>query len=219
MLWQDQSGARLVVFLMRKDQIECAKPTFAGTSRMLVRPVTTLPDPDGCPFCLISSVEVLENGAMVYPLFLELDDIHHGPLVTGTPIQLSVVGFAEELKVWPDLASYKAADTKFAEHSLIPSGMFRPDGGERPARAEAILTGVVTKAERRRNRHSDALFDWCTVETLAAEIDIVAALQAQPFEVGNILQGTFWLIASRPEMGNNQRPVLWRRLAGILSRD
>jgi hypothetical protein len=201
-LWEDKSGARLAIFLLPSGEIKCVKPSFTGTAQMVVRPVGMVDDPSGCEFCAIASVEVLENGGMLYPLFLELEDIHLGPLAPAKPIPLFVTGFAEELTVWTNEAAYDAATydpdrRRFAVRSLIPSGMFSAGGGERPARAEAILTGIVTKAEQRRNWHSGATFDSCTVETLAANIDVVAPPQARPFEVGNVIQGTFWLIARR----------------------
>jgi hypothetical protein len=217
-LWEDSSGARLAAFWRRDSEIECAKPSFAGTSQIVVRPVGMKDDPDGCRFCAIASVEVLEDGEMLYPLYVELDDIHLGSLRRGRAIPLLITGFAEELTVWPDEAAFQAADTKFAERSLIPSGMFAPGGGARPARAEAILTGVVTKAERRRNERTHMEFDWCTIETLAANMDVVAAPRMQPFEIGNVIQGTFWLIARRADT-HPEGAGLWERVVGPLRRN
>jgi hypothetical protein len=201
-LWKDDSGARLAMFVNTDGDLECLKPSFSGTSRQVVRPVTTLADPDGCPFCALASVEVLEDGVMAYSLFVELDDIHRGQLATAeAPIELAISAFAEELTIWPDAASYEAskqaAELELAARSLIPSGMFAPGGGERPPRAEAIVTGVVIESERRTNRYSSGAFDWCVIETFAAALDVVAEPQKQPLQAGNVVQGTFWLVGRR----------------------
>jgi hypothetical protein len=201
LLWEDPSGAELAVFV-RDMSIECTKPTFAGHSRLLARSAGTAADPRGCAFCEMARVEVFDGDEMAYPLGLELDDIHLGPLPESeelTPI--AVTAFAEGIEAWPDVAAYNEANGSGPGHlsaqSLIPSGLFGPGGDERPPRAEAIITGVVTAAERKTNRHSARHFDWCKVETYAATLDVVAAVQPEPFAPGQVVQGTFWLVGRR----------------------
>jgi hypothetical protein len=205
LFWQDNSlGAGLAMFLHEEGTgITCAKPTFASQSLLSVRPASLLNDPAGCPFCAVATVEVLENGEMVYPLAVELDDLHLGPLSSSTGlVNLNITAFGEALEVSPSVDSYNAADgtegVKFAAQSLIPSGLFAPGGGERPARAEAIITGIITAAERRVNSHTGASFDWCQVDTLAATMDVVVSPRPEPLQPGQVIQGTFWLVAHRP---------------------
>jgi hypothetical protein len=202
LLWLDSSGAAVAMFLEETGSgLACAKPTFAARSRLMVRGPTQIDDPQGCSFCAITTVEVIENEDPVYPLAVELDDIHLGPL--GGPVEvmaLSVTGFGESITVWSDKDAYEASDKgeapMFAAKSLIPSGLFTP-GGERPIRAEAIITGIIDNAERRVNRRSVKQFEWCQVDTYGGTLDLV--LERRPLAPGQVVQGTFWLVAHRTD--------------------
>lgn len=201
LLWADPSGAAIAVFV-RDMSIVCAKPTFAAGSRLLVRPVGTTPDPGGCAFCELSTVEAFDGDEMAYPLAIELDDIHLGPLpVGGELVPITVTAFAEAIEVWSDVDAYNASTASDVGHlapkSLVPSGMFGAEGTDRPLRAEAIITGVVSEAERKTNRQPARPFDWCRVETFAATIDVVSEARGEEFAPGQVVQGTFWLIGRR----------------------
>jgi hypothetical protein len=206
LLWSDDSGAELAVFV-RDEKIECVKPTFSTPLRTLVRPIRMIDDPrGGCAFCAIAEVEVLERGEFAYPLAIELDDIHLGPMPErDRPTEIALTAFAEHIEVWLDLASFKAADNRFAARSLIPSGLFAPDDVDRPPRAEAIITGVVTAAERKTNGYSGRSYDWCQIETYAMTLDVVAELQPEPFAAGQTVQGTFWLVGRRADAHRSRR--------------
>jgi hypothetical protein len=206
LLWQDTSGAGLAMFLDDGGGVTCAKPTFAARSQLYVKLTAALDDPRGCPYCGITTVEVLEAGEMVYPLGVELDDTHLGPLSGPTHVKtLSVTAFGESIRMWADVAAYKAADEpgepRLAAQSLIPSGLFGPGSTTGPVRAQAIITGIVTEAERKTNGYSGDHFDWCKIDTVAAALDVVLEAQAQPPRIGQVIQGTFWLVAHRPGTG------------------
>jgi hypothetical protein len=210
LLWADPSGAAIAVFV-RDMSIECAKPTFAATSRLLVRPTGTTPDPSGCAFCEIAMVEVVDCDEMAYPLGIELDDIHLGPLPVGDElVPIAITAFAEAIEVWSDVDAYTESSGsevgRLAARSLIPSGLFGPEGGDRQIRAEAIITGVVTDAERKTNGQSDRPFDWCRLDTYGATIDVVSEARPAPFAPGQVVQGTFWLVGRRLDT-----PVTTRR--------
>src|SRR5262249_40592178 len=102
-LWEDTSGARVGFFLDSRGRVECAKPSFAGSSVLHARADGMRADPAGCRFCALASVEVLEDDDVVYPLLVELDDIHRGPPKKGAALDLSVTAFAESLEVWQDV--------------------------------------------------------------------------------------------------------------------
>ncbi|MGZ8753272.1 MAG: hypothetical protein ACXW1S_09860 [Acidimicrobiia bacterium] len=209
LLWADPSGAAIAVFV-RDMSIECAKPTFAATSRLLVRPTGTTPDPGGCAFCEIAMVEVVDGDEMAYPLGIELDDIHLGPLPVGDElVSIAITAFAEAIEVWSDVDAYSQSSGsevgRLAARSLIPSGLFGPEG-DRPMRAEAIITGVVTDGERKTNGQATRPFDWCRVETYGATIDVVSEARSEPFARGQVVQGTFWLVGRRLDT-----PVTTRR--------
>lgn len=203
LLWQDRSGSQVAVFVSEGGAIECAKPTFAAVSRVMVRPTHSFPDPQGCAFCAIAGVEVLEDGEMAYPLAVELDDIHLGMQVASDePVAPALSAFAEQIEVWPDVSAYDASKASagvghLAARSLIPSGLFGPGGTEQPTRAEAVISGVVTACERKTNGYSGRPFDWCRLETYAASVDVVAEARSEPLTLGAVVQGTFWLVGRR----------------------
>jgi len=202
MLWHDSvSGACLAVYLDDEDVV-CANPTFAGHSHVSVRPTAMVDDPEGCSFCAVATVEILENDEMAYPLAVELDDIHMGPLSSNSGlIELSISAFGEAVEVWSSVEEYGAAATegpKFAPQSLIPSGLFVAPDGDQRVRAKAIITGIVADAERRVNAHTGTPFEWCQLDTYAATLDVVLEHRSQALRTGQVVQGTFWLVAHRP---------------------
>jgi hypothetical protein len=82
--------------------------------------------------------------------------------------------------------------------------LFTVGDDPRPPRAEAIITGIVRQGERKMNAWTGAAFDWCELETFAATLDVVAASQPDPFATGQVIQGTFWLVAHR-QTGDSER--------------
>lgn len=201
-LWQDESGAGVAMFTM-DGQGECAKPTFAGRSRVVVRPTARVEDARGCRFCAIDHVEIRQDDQLVYPLGIELDDSHAGSLTAvDGDVSVALIAFAERLDVWEDIADFRA-DPKvrwpLGPHSVIPLGAFAPGPEARPPRAAAIITGVVVAADRLTNSRSGRLFDWCQLETLAMTIDVVAARQPAPFTAGQVVHGTFWIVGHRAD--------------------
>jgi hypothetical protein len=163
---------------------------------------------------------VLEGDEMVYPLAFELDDVHRGPLTARDARDVSVTAFAEQIESWADEEAFGADQDPrrpgFAARSLVPSGLFNFGDDPRPPRAEAIITGIVRQGERKTNAWSGATFDWCELETLAATFDVVAASQPAPFATGQVIQGTFWLVAHRrtgdSDQGHRRRGLRrWHR--------
>ena len=220
LLWSDPSGARVAIFVNDRGSIECAKPSFHGTTTIRIDKPAEIADPDGCEFCALSSVEVLEGDEMVYPLAFELDDVHRGPLTARDGHDVSITAFAEQIETWADEeafgASQDARRPRFAARSLVPSGLFNVGDDPRPLRAEALITGIVRLGERKTNAWTGAAFDWCELETLAATLDVVAASQPAPFATGQVIQGTFWLVARRrtgdSDQGHRRRGLRrWHR--------
>jgi hypothetical protein len=213
LLWSDPSGARVAIFVNDRGSIECAKPSFHGTTTIRIRKSSEIADPNGCGFCALSSVEVLDGDEMVYPLAFELDDVHRGPLTARDARDVSVTAFAEQIESWADEEAFGAGQDplrpQFAARSLIPSGLFNVGDDPRPPRAEASITGVVRRGERKTNAWTGTAFDWCELETFAATLDVVAAPQPDPFATGQVIQGTFWLVAHRrtgdSEQGRRRR--------------
>ena len=198
--WSDPSGARHALFVVN-DSVVCASPSFSGGSRVAVQVGSTVDDPGGCPFCALSVVDVQADGTVAYPLAVQLDDIHLGPLgAQGATVDLGISAFAESSQRFPDVETYRSSGSKFAERSLIPAGLFTGDPPRAP-RAVALITGVVVDADRRRNTASGGEFDWVLLDTYAARYDALFPPVGAPFRPGEVIQGTFWMVAHRLPAG------------------
>ncbi|MFY0565491.1 hypothetical protein ACN28E_16840 [Archangium lansingense] len=200
-VWSDASGAS-VSFVLSEDGVECATPSFRAQSRLHARAKRFASDPD-CRFCDPLLVDIVDaKGECFYPLATQLEDIllTRERVSAGTIIELGVCAFAHGLEVWTDEAAFTAAqaneEVKFAAESLIPSGLFSPEGQERPEAAEAFLTGRVLEAGLRENVTTGETFQHAIVKTLGGNYDVLASPRelAAPLEPGNIIQGEFWLV-------------------------
>ncbi len=201
-VWRDPSGAGLVLRVGADGEVACATPTFASSTVARAIPRRIAKDPD-CRFCDRLVADVLdETGERVYPLAAQLEDIAEArPRIPfGQPVRAALAGFAEEVRTFPDEAAFDAAQeggARLAAESLIPSGLFGPDGPpEGGETAHALITGRVEQAETRTNQATRRPFRVVRVRTYGATFDLVAAeedLTAAPAR-GSILQGTFWLV-------------------------
>ena len=202
LLWSDPSGARWAYFTEEK-QIICAKPSFAGQSRVSVQVQRQADAKDGCPMCAVSVVDVVDNGVMATMAGVELDDQHLGPLgEEGTAVELAITAFGEQVTRFADVPAYQNARTDgsasaFAERSFIPSGLFAPGGKPKPTTAHAIMNGIVQRAERRTNTLTGNAFDWALLESYPTAYDIVIAADGEPLASGEVVQGSFWLVGHR----------------------
>lgn len=113
---------------------------------------------------------------------------------------LGINAFAESSQRFPDVETYRSKGSKFAERSLIPAGLFTADPPRAP-RAVALITGVVVDADRRRNTASGGEFDWVLLDTYAARYDALFPPVGAPFRPGEVVQGTFWMVAHRLPAG------------------
>ncbi|MFY0524529.1 hypothetical protein ACN28I_15625 [Archangium gephyra] len=161
------------------------------------------------------------RGASFYPLATQLDDL----LLTrervsgGAMLELGLCAFAHGLEVWADEAAFTTAqadeEVKFAAESLIPAGLFSPEGPERPEAAEVFLTGRVLEAGLRENLATGETFQHAIVRTLGGSYDVLASPRelAAPLEPGNIIQGEFWLVGRvMSGLAEAPRPGLMHRL-------
>ncbi|WPB74260.1 hypothetical protein KYC5002_35190 [Archangium violaceum] len=215
-VWSDASGAS-VSFVVSEDGVECATPGFRARSRLQARAARFTSDPD-CRFCDPLLVEILDaKGEPFYPLATQLDDLllTRERVSEGALLELGLCAFARGIEVWTDEAAFLTAqadeEVKFAAESLIPSGLFSPEGEEHPEAAEAFLTGRVLEAGLRENLMTGETFQHAIVRTLGGNYDVLASPRdlGTPLEPGNIIQGEFWLVgrvtsglteASRPGM-------------------
>ncbi|HEX8454749.1 MAG TPA: hypothetical protein VF647_21895 [Longimicrobium sp.] len=130
------------------------------------------------------------------------------------PVQ--VAAFAFELSAFANEEEYMASQTgqlKYASESLLPTGLFAPDGGEATVPApEAMLSGRVLAAELRINPATGNPFRWARVRTWGGEIDVVAepCLISGELVEGGIVRGSFWLTGRVCFENAEPRPPWWR---------
>jgi hypothetical protein len=200
-VWSDASGAS-VSFVVSEDGVECATPGFRARSRLQARVTRFASDPD-CRFCDPLLVEIVDaQGELFYPLATQLDDLllTRERVSEGALLELGLCAFARGIEVWADEAAFSTAqaneEVKFAAESLIPSGLFSPEGEELPEAAEAFLTGRVVEAGLRENLVTGETFQHAIVRTLGGSYDVLASPRelTAPLEPGNIIQGEFWLV-------------------------
>lgn len=219
-VWSDASGAS-VSFFLSKDGVKCATPGFRAKSRLRARATRFSRDSD-CRFCDPLLVDIVDaKGERVYPLATQLDDIllTRERVSEGAMLELGLCVFAHSIEVWADAAAYTAAhagqEQRFAAESLIPSGLFSPEGTERPPAAEAIITGRVLEAELRENLATGETFQHAIIQTYGGSYDLLASPRdlAAPLEPGNTIQGECWLVGRVTSgLADTPRPGLLRSL-------
>jgi hypothetical protein len=209
-LWRDESGASVAVHLDIDAALVCAAPSFAATSRVSARINGVAADPE-CPFCSVLVAEVLENGEVIYPLVVQLENIDEvlESDVGGREAELALAAFAVEIQVWPDERTYEEAvdqDVPLASQSLIPTGLFTPEPKRRgllrrkkaagPPQPHALVTGVVETAATLRNAASGLEFIHARVATYGPVVDVLASAGdvTTPVTPGNVVQSNSWLI-------------------------
>jgi hypothetical protein len=210
-VWRDPSGASVAIDTAADGELVCARPSFLGSSRLPVLVNGIGEDPE-CRFCSRLLVDVLdEEGELVYPLAVELEEID--AVMEAAPSDerrmLRVSAFADSIETWPSEEAYIEAvsheETPFAARSLIPVGFFkRPDRrgifgrrGEPMPEAQALLTGVVASYAERRNEATGHPFFSAEIETFGGRYDaVVAAEEAEGLAVGAVVQLESWLIGS-----------------------
>jgi hypothetical protein len=209
-LWRDESGASVAVHLDGDGRLACAAPSFAATSRVRARLNGVAADPE-CPFCSALVVEVLEDGEMVYPLALQLENVDQvlEMELDGREGDLAVAAFAEDVRIWTDERAYDEAldpEVPLASRSLLPTGFFTPEQKRRGflrrkepepiVQPHALVTGLVEDAAIVRNEVSGEEFIHARVATYAVLLDVVlsASEAPEPLAAGNVVQAGSWMM-------------------------
>ena len=199
-LAEDPSGALVSVNVGREGMVDCVKPSFAATSSVRVVPRGFFEDPE-CRFCDRLQVDVVdEDGEVAYPVAVQLHDmaVARSSVPLGETSRACVVGFAEELRTWPDEEAYEASlsDEKLplASEGLIPVGLFVDEDGT--PTAHVLLAGHIVNAAVRTNQWTGGTFRWGVARTFGGEYEIVAPMEAPPLVKSHIVRGHFWFVGS-----------------------
>lgn len=193
-IWRSRTGAEiwfhLAAFGSEDDERDIAglTPFYEGFSEVPLEVTAGISRPDDNPFEGAFHAWVLdETGEQAYPItFDAVDFAAHEQRSTPYRASARIIGFARELRAFPDEAAYTDTTAKdpqripLAPQAFIPIGQFAEtegeDGeeGEAPPSSTALLTGRVREHTIHTNEASSREFHWLLVDSLAATYDIVA---------------------------------------------
>lgn len=196
---KDVSGSQLWVQVNKKNECIGMNPHFSGKSNMysLLNEFVDRPDSilDGAIHAWGEPEGTIEQAGL-FPFVFDLPNSNmYSNIVLPQLLHIQLTAFTHELTVYPNEENYfsqQEGEVKFATQSFIPTGLFGESGSPQ---ATAMFTGNVLETERLQNATTGEFFNWSLIETLGGTIDMVTdeRLLLQPIEVGNIVNGSFWL--------------------------
>lgn len=202
--WSSEAGAQIWLHVDHDGDLIGMVPHFAGASRVSTRITARVQQPDAPALdgafhaWAAPDKHGLEDGA--YPFVFDSPDFcRHGALTLPRLASVQVAAFAHEISAYDSVGAFEEAqdgDVKFAPQSFIPSGLFKPEGGQtEPPEAYGIFTGVVVQSIGKKNEATGQPFHWALVESLGGSFDVVVdpeLLDTEP-KVGGVVSGSFWL--------------------------
>lgn len=228
-VYRDASGAELWTAIDQNNELLAFEPYFSGCLQSVWVSHVEANEYNGTGFA-----QVWQNGSADgegdYPFVLDIPDIVSFPASTAdTPQKIAVCAFAESAELFADEAAFDAGqegqEIKWAAQSFIPSGMFIDENAPestRPA-ARALFTGVVRRAEKRRNALTGSAFYYCEIATHGGVWSAVypdAAFNDTP-QAGNVIQGEYWLTGRLADLPESEAKAetpgkrgFWQKLLG-----
>jgi hypothetical protein len=207
-IWRSRTGAEIwfhLPFLGTEDRahdIAGLTPFYEGMSDIAVEVVARFKRDGDNDFEGALTAQVLDpaGGDDSHPItFDAVDFAAHAEVVAPFKARARVVGFAQHVRAFADVAAY-GADTSgplgnigLAAQAFIPIGQIEAesDDGHRDAPAStALLTGLVREQRLLVNEATGGRFHWLLVDSMAAAFDIVADPQivSGEIEVGGVVE-------------------------------
>ncbi|WP_254624125.1 hypothetical protein [Myxococcus sp. CA033] len=205
-VWSDTSGASYSFVFNHSHKAQCAIPSFRAESRLRVR-ATDFALHESCRLCDPLKAEMVDSeGHVLYPFATQLDDLAlvRERIRPGMVLELAPCAFAESLQAWPDEAAYLTSRKpgKALRGSKLfipnPASLLSKSSTPPPVEPRAYFAGQVEAADVRTNGVTGHQFQYALVRTYGGTYDVLAAAdEATPqLRPGNIVRGTFWLVAS-----------------------
>jgi len=183
-------------FPMGEDGIiyEGVQPHYHGGSEAeLKSPMAVDTDENG----MSGMVKVMHGDA--YPMNLNIPCMGLLPELGGREsLKLELAAFAEEADLYEDEADFNENciyGEGFAVRSFIPTGCYAAFGNDDVAETpRAMMTGIITAAEKCSNSYTGLDYYRLTVDTLDASYTVLAAEELFYGEptAGNVIMGKFW---------------------------
>ena len=151
-------------------------------------------------FSSASSPGEQESFDLEYPVVFEAVNYGLlGAIPAGARCGVQLTAYAESLRIYSDDFALSQAPSPYsamAPESLIPSGMFSPDGEDIvPPSARAIINGHILSGEHHFNSKGGLWYWHIIVTCLGCTFDILAAddLVSESPQRGGVVSGSFWL--------------------------
>lgn len=192
-----------------KRRIVGINPHYSGNSRMLVKVIKTVVDPefplDGAFYAWANPPEDETSGGD-YPFVFKVPDyeIALAKLTLPAVVTVQIAAFARRLDCFETDESYRewqkgaenSGEHGLATEAFIPTGLFIAQEKEnKQPTAEALFSGHIEVAELRTNPVTNRQFQYLSVKTFGGTFDIITdpqIVQGQPL-VGGVVEGSFWL--------------------------
>lgn len=211
-IWRSETGAEIWFHFAPADaggvrEITGLTPFFEGQSEIPMRIERLFQRPgDGVLEGAVKAwVAPDAGGDANYPIIFDaIDYAALGGRSLPFDCRVRIAGFAREVRSFADEEAYyasQAEDRKFAARSFFPIGMFAsPDADgrgdpEQPA-SYALLAGTVIEHHVLTNERTRERFHWLTVESLAANYDVLAdpSVVAGEIAEGATVEMSCWLV-------------------------
>ena len=155
--FDDASGACMVFNTDDHGVVACAQPAFNSGFDFNGRAVTWGQDLDGCRYC--HPLVAIELGTVSerpgnYVFHISNAGLVRDDVKEGTPLDLIVTGFAENIQTWESADAFRREHGHDA-HISMTAAHFDP---AHPSPSQYLITGEVFNAERRRNSFTNIEF-------------------------------------------------------------
>jgi hypothetical protein len=188
----DESGAGIHIVVDMNNSLVSLDPYFIGESEI-----------EGKLKRVIYNERYHEGGFVIecsnskdqFPIYFSSKDItEEKDIILHQIKKVQLTAFPREVKFFKNANDPEFVNTKLAEKSFVPSGLFM-DQSDEIEKPEAIISGKIKNIKKHINKFSDLPFISILIETLCGSIDVVidpVAIDHTPFE-GDIVAGKFWL--------------------------
>lgn len=174
-LWTPGAGIEMWTQVSADGSIIGLNPHFGGQARMRVGLTSRINGPndnalDGAFHGWADAQEGGDPEQGAYPFMFDAPDFRiHDAMALPAIATVQLAAFAHTLTAYPDEEAFRAAETRMAAESCIPSGLFAD-----PPAPQVIFNGHVVAAAALTNPHTSLTFHWARVKTLGGEYDVVA---------------------------------------------
>ncbi len=201
--YSDRSGAELWLQFDDEEELIGMNPHFKGQSRVSVGLIHPVPRPqsplDGAWFGWANPKDLSDPESGDFPFVFDAPDfrLQEADAQRRTAL-FQITAFPQEVTYFPNETAFSQAQegekVPFSAQSFIPVGLFSKNRDHDPD-AQVLMTGIVRRAEKRKNQISGVWFIWIELESFGVTIDLVvdpADLVVSP-SAGGVIQCQAWL--------------------------